>query len=413
MKTLKSVICDWFKFMLSIPRAKPMTMTQKFTMWSSLIFYCAGGFILLAWVQLWKIIFRIDFQGRTEGYIRLALLGVFILGFQIVIMARSSDQSPRNGTILGTIFGRLVYVNGVLLMMIVRDMVPLSFALTFIILDSSLALITLVIWVRETEGASVILFFQEVSLPILKLRGVTSGYSMAAVFFIGITTMFFWLVFTIRPDTAQNIFHLDQFQGHSGGFLACVFFTLSLHGWCHVTNTSCVNHPFVSGAIFYRIALSAPVLLVLYLVDQIERNLFIVLLSFDIGLSIVVYLFAVFSKREVMSPAVNNEPTQGTMLDSNWNTAKSVVFENTKLMKANERWWTTCLLVWTWRHEGHVQDAKNKSLSLLWELNIYFHVKFSAKSSVVLSSNMAALSLGYKPRVLAKHGSENHPRQSK
>ena len=69
--------------------------------------------------------------------------------------------------------------------------------------------------------------------------------------------------------------------------------------------------------ILKRLALSAPVLLVLYLVDQIERNLFIVLLSFDIGLSVVLYLFAVFSKREVVSPAVNNEPTQGIMLDSN------------------------------------------------------------------------------------------------
>ena len=301
MKTFKSVICDWFKFMFSIPRAKSMTMIQEFTMWSSLIFYCAGGLVLLVWVQLWKIVLRIDFQGRTESYLRLTLLGVFIIGFHVVITARSTDQSPRNGTILGAIFGRLVYVNGFLLIMVISDMVPLSFALTFMILDSALALITLVIWVRETEGASVILFFREVFLPILKLRGVTSGYSMAAVFFIGIFTMFFWLVFTIRPDIAQNIFHLDQFQGHSGGFLACVFFTLFIHGWEHVTNASCINHPFVSGAIFYRIVLNIPALIILYLVDQIERNLFIVLLSFDISLSGIVSLFAVFSKKEVVS----------------------------------------------------------------------------------------------------------------
>ena len=186
-------------------------------------------------------------------------------------------------------------------MMVVRDTVPLSFVLTFMILDSSLALITLVIWVRNTDGASVILFFREVFLPILKLYAVTSGYSIAAVFFIGIFTMFFWLVFTITPDTAQNIFHLDQFQGHSGGFLACVFFTLSIHGWEHVTNASCVNHPFVPGAIFYRIVLNTPALIILYLADQIERNLFIVLLSFHIGLSCIVSLFSVFSKKEVVS----------------------------------------------------------------------------------------------------------------
>lgn len=83
MKTFKSVICDWFRFMFSIPRAKPMTMIQKFTMWSSLIFYCAGGLVLLVWVQLWKIVFRIDFQGRTESYLDFDLLfwGYLLLAF--------------------------------------------------------------------------------------------------------------------------------------------------------------------------------------------------------------------------------------------------------------------------------------------------------------------------------------------
>ena len=80
-----------------------------------------------------------------------------------------------------------------------------------------------------------------------------------------------------------------------------MFFTLSIHGWEHVTNASCVNHPFVPSAIFCRIVLNTPALIILYLVDQIERNLFIVLLFFDIVLSVVVSLFAVFSKKEVVS----------------------------------------------------------------------------------------------------------------
>lgn len=297
--TVKAIICDWFTFMLSIPRTEPMTATQKFTKWSSVFAYCAGGFSLLVCPQLWKILLQLDFHGRTEGYLRLIGLGVLVIGFLLIISARSNLQSPIHGTILGSIFSRLLYVNGVLLLLILGNLLPLSFALVFMGLDTLLPLITLVIWCRETEGASVGLFIREVFASMFQCRGVQSGGAIAVILFVGGFQLFFFLVFVIRPDIAQNILRLDQFQGHSNGFLAAVFFTLSVHGWYHVTNASAVNHPFVPAALFYRILINVPALLILVLVDQIERNLCTALLGFDICLAIIILLFATFSKKAV------------------------------------------------------------------------------------------------------------------
>ena len=44
-----------------------------------------------------------------------------------------------------------------------------------------------------------------------------------------------------------------------------------------------------------------------------------------------------------------------------------------------------------WRHAGAMLVNKNKSVSLRWEKNFFFHTNF-AKINLVLSSNMAALS---------------------
>lgn len=297
--TAKAIICDWFTFMLSIPRTEPMTSTQKFTQWSALVAYCGGGLTLLICPQLWQILLQLDLQGRTEGYLRLSGLGILVIGFIFVISARSNLQRSSNGTILASVLSRLLYVNGILAMMVLRDMLPLSFALVFMVLDTVLSLITLVIWFRETEGASMLLFLREALSSILRCDGFQSGPSIAAIFLIGIFQLFFWLIFVIRPDIAQQILQLDPFQGYSNGFLGSVFFTLSIHGVYHVTNANAVNHPFVAATVFYRILLNVPAILILLTVDQIELSLGGTLLAFDVCFSIIILLLATFSKKVV------------------------------------------------------------------------------------------------------------------
>ena len=281
---------DWFKFMMSIPRTEPMTKTELFTQWSYLVACILGGCSFLFAPQLWVIILQLDLQGRSEGYLRLVGLGLIEIGLILMIAARSNHKVSRHEEILTTILGRLLLVVAILLMMILRHMLPLSFALFFMVLDSSLALITLMIWCRETEGASVSSLFHEIFAPLLQCRGPKTGGSITVVFYLGIPQFFFWLVLTIRPDFAQKMFHLDSFQGYSSGLLAAYFFIMSIHGLFHVVGASNVNHCLSPAFVFYRILFNLPVYIVLFLVDQIERNLLIVLMVFDLIFSAVIFI---------------------------------------------------------------------------------------------------------------------------
>ncbi|XP_022788807.1 uncharacterized protein LOC111328601 [Stylophora pistillata] len=303
METTEATFRDWFLFMMSYPRTQPLTNTQKFTQWSAFVTYCLGGGSLLLCPQLWKFLLLLRFEGRTEGYLRLVGLGVFIIGFIGVISARSSNQVPKHGVILGSIPSRLIGVNGILLMLVLRENIPLSFALVFMLIDTLLPLITLLLWCRETEGSS----------SGISCRNIFAD--MAVILSIGVFQLFFWLVFVIRPDIASDILQLDEFQAHSAGFLACAFFTLSIHGWYHITNACAVNRPFVPTALFYRVFINVPVLVILVSVDQIEQNLFLALMSLDICISIIILLFMTFCRNPTASYKEVSEETLLTYED--------------------------------------------------------------------------------------------------
>lgn len=299
--------CGWLKFTLSIPRDEPMTKTEKFTQWSCLFAYVVGGCTFLLAPQLWALVLQLDLDGRSEGYMRVAGIGVIEIGFILLIAARSSFKMSRHQECLASIPGRLLLVNGILLMMILRNMLPLSFALFYMVLDSSLALITLVIWRLDTEGASVVTFCNEISTSILRCHGPKTGGPTMVIFFLGIFQLFFWLVLVIRPDLAQRMFNLDPFLGYSGGYLAAYFFLVSIHGLYHVVGASNVNRSLSLVFVCYRISLNVPVFTILFLVGQIERNLFITLMSFDMLFSVIIFVSV---KLEKQSENIANEEVE-------------------------------------------------------------------------------------------------------
>ena len=292
------MVCGWLKFMLSIPRDEPLTKTESFTQWSCLIAYVVGGFTFLAAPQLWAYILHLDLEGRSEGYLRVAGIGVIEIGFILLIAARSNFKMFRHQECLTSIPGRLLLVNGILLMMILRNMQPLSFALFYMILDTSLAVITLVIWSLDTERASVVTFCSEISTSILQCRAPKTGGPTVVIFFLGIFQLFFFLVLVIRPDLAQLMFNLDPFQGYSGGYLAAYFFLVSIHGLYHVVGASNVNRSLSLVFVFYRISLNVPLFTILFLVGQIERNLFIALMSFDVLFSVIIFISVKLEKQK-------------------------------------------------------------------------------------------------------------------
>lgn len=103
------MLLDWLKFAFLIPRSEPMTRTEKFVQWSSLFAYCITVFSFLAAPQMYNIILGLDYQGRSEGYIRLFGTSLVDIGDIFVILARCEDKVSRYGTIFISIFSRLLW----------------------------------------------------------------------------------------------------------------------------------------------------------------------------------------------------------------------------------------------------------------------------------------------------------------
>ena len=287
------MLLNWVKFEFSIPRSEPMTRTETFVQWSSLFAYCITGFSFIAAPQLYNIILGLDYQRRSEGYIPLFRISLVDIGVIFVILGRCEDKVSRYGTILISIFSRLLWVPITGALLIVREMVPLSFALLFMVLDPCLALVTLLIWLSEERGPLFRTFCEELLAPLracgrLKTRG--SILIILSCFIIGLIQLIFWYILVVRPDFAQTLFKLEQFEGFASGYLSTFFYLISIHGLynvlCALNLNSCLPH----GSIFYRVLLDQPVFLILFFLEQIEWNLFLVLLCIDIPPAIILPL---------------------------------------------------------------------------------------------------------------------------
>lgn len=295
---------DWFKFMLSIPRREPMSKTEKFFQWSSLVAYCLGGFSFLVAPELYHYILQLEYHGRSEGYVRLVGLGIVDIGIIFIIVARSDHKVYRYGTIFASFISRLLWVTTTGIMLILREMVPVAFAVVFMALDVSLTLSTLFIWSWETDKPSLSAFFKELVAPFRECRGVKTRGSITAMFISGLIQAIFGFVLVVRPDFAQKMFALDEFDRYADGYLAAAFFLISVHGLYHVLCANNVNLCLAPASFCYRVFLDVPVLLVLFLVDQIERNLFLAILAFDLFVSIILLLFMIKEGRPSENIAV-------------------------------------------------------------------------------------------------------------
>ena len=299
---------DWFQFTLAIPRRKPMTKTEKFFQWSSLVAYCLGGFSFLAAPELYRIILQLEYHGRSEGYIRLTGLGIVDVGFIFIIVARSNHKAYRHGTIFVSFLSRVIWVPATGLMLILRDMVPVAFAVLFMGLDASLTLGGLIIWYWETDKPSFSAFFTELLSPFRECRGIKTRGLITVIFIIGLIQGIFSYILVVRPDFAQKLLALEEFQGfYASGYLAASFYLISVHGLYHVLCANNANLYLAPVSCCYRVFLNFPILLILFLVDQIETNLFLAIMTFDLLVSFILFCFIIRDGRPSVSPSPSPE----------------------------------------------------------------------------------------------------------
>ena len=111
--------------------------------------------------NIWIKALQLDIDARGKGYLILNGSNLLVIGVCMIVLARNkASQIPNSGPILGTIFDRLVIVNGMILQLYSQELINVRFALLFCTLDSSLSLITYAIWTREDKHGSLVQFFK-------------------------------------------------------------------------------------------------------------------------------------------------------------------------------------------------------------------------------------------------------------
>lgn len=273
---------DFFNQMLSIPPEKPLTATQRFTFLSALIGYLGGGLSVILAPDLWNTIFGLDFSAGGRGYFILVGGGLVIIGFCLIVNSRGTpSQVPGHGAILATVFGRVVLVNWKLYSLYNKGLLTLRLVFAFSGLDSGLALITYAIWSREIEGASLKRFFEEIWAVVNPCP--TPQRKPIYVIFQAIGYLQFVIGTAVAPKFLQSsgIVPMETFGTHAEGLLLIFLTMFSIHGWFHALAGGAGIHPFLIGAIFYRVAWNIPFFLFAGFTSKIEIGLAAVLVSFD------------------------------------------------------------------------------------------------------------------------------------
>lgn len=302
----------WFKKMLSFPNQMKLTTAVLFTQWSSLLAYGGGGLLLLCAPSLWGMLLVFDVDQRALGYLRLAGVHLMALSFIYITVARSGSCALKHGPTLSSILERLVLVNGILLLFILRNTLPLYFALVFILLDTALALLTLCLWIRETPLASFMVYINEVANSFQRIFPVNkSTMSCFSVQSIGILQFCGGLVVVVFPWLIQDSCNLQPFENYAEGFISCSFLLLTVHGWFHVMAGGATLAPFPTATVFYRLSFTLPSQCILFLCDQIELRLFILLESCEFAFAVII-LFSILlengqRKRKIQDLAMKQE----------------------------------------------------------------------------------------------------------
>ena len=285
---------SWFKTMVSAGRSRPLTKTENFTQWSSLVYVVVGMSMLLT-PSLWEILWNAELDGRTVGYMQLAGLALAVEGYLLVITSRSIHKVPGHGQINITVLTRMVLVNLSLWKMYHDGVAPIRFIVFLAVMDNSLAAGVFLVWICTEAGATFGLFFKEIFG--LLFRFPAGPWSSIAVLVAGII-QFPGALYLKDVDRLRSALDLDPFLGHSRIFLGMHFSLTVAHSVLYIFNGQAISRSFNTFCVFYRVAINIPTVCVLAFADRVETNLTIFLVCVEVGFAVFILVFLCCDKEK-------------------------------------------------------------------------------------------------------------------
>ena len=232
---------------------------------------------------------QLDIEARNKGYLILNGSNLFLIGVCMIVLARNkASQIPNSGPILGTIFDRLVIVNGMILQFYTQELINVRFALLFCILDSSLSLVTYAIWSREDKHGSLVQFFKDMWSALNPFAEKQPRFVMFQA--LGLVHL---IVSLGAPSIIMSKGIIPNIEGRqTEGLFRTAFAMYLLHALIHIFASGSQNDSFPVASVLYRLTWSIPVLLVLGLTSQVPAGLAKFLIVYDVvfvGVTLLVF----------------------------------------------------------------------------------------------------------------------------
>lgn len=293
------MMLGWLKTMVSFSPQDKLTKTALFTQWTALVAYGGGGLSLLCIPTLWSTLLAFDMIRRDEGYLRLSGAYLLTLSFIYIIVVRAGSCTSKQGPMLSSIVERLFYVSAALLMFILRGMTPLYFAIIFIILDSTLALLTYCIWFVETPRASVRIYVNDVFVAFKNCFTLDQRTrSSLSVRVIGVLQFIGGAVIMAFPTVINGPLKLKPIEEGSYLIISCSFLLISILGWFHIFAGGADLTSFTIASVFYRVSFAVPLQCILYFCHKIELNLLLFFGTLDSAFALIIVLCFVVDKKK-------------------------------------------------------------------------------------------------------------------
>lgn len=259
--------------MLSLPTSKTFTTLHKFTTWSAFIAYFVNGLLGVAFPTILNFaMFNMKLSGRENDYVRIICAQLVVIGFLYVVTARSRPKADGNGAILGTVPERLFFVSAVLIWLYQQSLIPILFATAFAGLDSTLAVVTFIIWFRGTPGASPMKGLREIADMILPVLKPMQKWSSKCTQIVGYFQIVVSLTFMFEPEIARDALCLDTFGRFSKGLIALFFMSNVVISWLHILGGGDGNESSPIAAVFYRLVWNVPLVAIMYFFGRIEEG---------------------------------------------------------------------------------------------------------------------------------------------
>ena len=269
---------DFIQKMLSVEL--PLTASQKFTYKSTFVAYFIAGLTMIIAPDLWNMVLQMDFGADGKGYFILFGSGLVDIGICLVVLARNkASQVPNAGPLICTVFNRLVIANAFIITFYTQGIFNLRFAAMMSPLDSTLSILTYVIWANETVDASLNKFFQDIWSTINPVSSKAPRFTMLYLF--GVVH----LVFSLAAPSmliSTGLVPSSIVGRHAEGLFRAYFVIRTFLALIHMLAAGSQNDSYPIAAMFYRLICDVPVCIVLGFFSLMPLKLAMVLVFYDV-----------------------------------------------------------------------------------------------------------------------------------